>query len=82
MYFHFEHMEKFVKLIEEKKFTKQCEPKNKTFILSNSVHLADLSNPTKPWLINKKWATLVVEEFFIQGDHEKRLGLPVGPGHD
>ena len=39
------------------------------------LHSADISNPTKKFEIYYKWAELVVEEFYIQGDKEKELGL-------
>ena len=41
------------------------------------IHSADISNPTKPLDIYKLWAQRCVEEFFRQGDMEKKLGLPV-----
>jgi hypothetical protein len=39
------------------------------------IHAADISNPTKPFDIYFKWAKLVVNEFYEQGDKEKELGL-------
>ena len=45
--------------------------------LSVIIHTADISNPTKPLDIYKQWANRCVEEFFKQGDMEKRLGIPV-----
>ena len=39
------------------------------------IHSADISNPTKSFDIYYKWAELVVEEFYLQGDKEKELGL-------
>ena len=39
------------------------------------VHSADISNPTKKFSTYYKWAKLVVEEFYYQGDKEKELGL-------
>ena len=39
------------------------------------IHSADISNPTKPFKIYFKWARLVVNEFYEQGDKEKELGL-------
>ena len=45
--------------------------------LSVIIHSADVSNPTKPLDIYKQWAHRCVEEFFKQGDMEKRLGIPV-----
>ena len=39
------------------------------------IHSADISNPTKKFNVYFKWAKLVVEEFYYQGDKEKELGL-------
>ncbi|ETN99312.1 cAMP-specific 3',5'-cyclic phosphodiesterase 4D, partial [Reticulomyxa filosa] len=42
-----------------------------------AVHTADLSNPSKPLRLYKKWADCVMKEFWMQGDKEKECGLPV-----
>ncbi|CAG8458655.1 6730_t:CDS:2 [Paraglomus brasilianum] len=46
------------------------------------LHAADLSNTVRPWDISKRWSDLVVEEFFNQGDLEKKNNLPVSPNMD
>lgn len=46
------------------------------------LHFADISNPLKPFWIYMLWATRVSDEFFAQGDEEKRLGIPVGMLND
>jgi hypothetical protein len=46
------------------------------------VHLCDVGNPMKPWELSVKWARCVQDEFFAQGDEEKRLELPVGMLND
>jgi len=46
------------------------------------LHFADVSNPLKPFDICQAWAWRVLDEFFNQGDEEKRLGLPVGMLND
>lgn len=45
--------------------------------LNTLMHLADISNPTKPINTYKKWADLIMTEFWHQGDKEKELLLPV-----
>ena len=52
------------------------------FIMELFLHCADISNPYKPFEICKAWADVVVEEFFSQGDREKREGLDVSPMMD
>lgn len=46
------------------------------------IKCADVSNPTKKWKIYEKWTSRILEEFFNQGDQEKRVGLPVSPYFD
>ena len=41
------------------------------------IHMADISNPTKPFEIYSIWAERVMNEFYLQGDKEKELGLPI-----
>ena len=43
------------------------------------VHCADLSNPTKPLDIYRKWVERVMEEFFQQGDNEREKGMELSP---
>eukprot|EP00747_Dinoflagellata_sp_TGD_P028843 gnl/TRDRNA2_/TRDRNA2_133520_c0_seq1.p1 gnl/TRDRNA2_/TRDRNA2_133520_c0~~gnl/TRDRNA2_/TRDRNA2_133520_c0_seq1.p1 ORF type:complete len:531 (-),score=132.12 gnl/TRDRNA2_/TRDRNA2_133520_c0_seq1:1-1593(-) len=62
-----------------------CEPEveilsqgeNKKLCGKLLVHAADTSNPTKPWEICQAWAFKVLDEYFAQGDLEKKRGLPV-----
>lgn len=53
------------------------KPDTKTMLLNFILHFADLSNSMKPFRICRIWAWKVLDEFFAQGDEEKRLGLPV-----
>lgn len=50
---------------------------NKTFLMEMCLHVSDLTNPSKRWFESHKWALLVYEEFFVQGDKELELGIPV-----
>merc|ERR1712232_300257 len=46
------------------------------------LHFADVSNPLRPFDITSYWAHKCLDEFFDQGDDEKRLGLPIGMLND
>lgn len=48
-------------------------------VLQNLVHCADLSNPTKPLDLYKRWVDLLMEEFFQQGDKEREQNLDISP---
>merc|ERR1740121_2305492 len=50
---------------------------NKKLALKVILHAADTSNPTKPWNIAHEWAYRILEEYALQGDMEKRMGLQV-----
>ena len=63
-------------------FLKKClkedykpEENDKQDYMNIVIHTADISNPTKVFDVYFKWAKLVVEEFYLQGDNEKKLGL-------
>ncbi|KAL0277908.1 UNVERIFIED_CONTAM: hypothetical protein PYX00_005025 [Menopon gallinae] len=48
-------------------------------VLENLVHCADLSNPTKPLELYRRWVALLMEEFFQQGDREREQNLDISP---
>ncbi|KAF1334080.1 3 5-cyclic nucleotide phosphodiesterase family protein, partial [Globisporangium splendens] len=55
---------------------------DKKLLLKMILHTCDVSNPAKERETMLKWTERVVEEFFVQGDLEKQLGLPVSPFMD
>jgi len=48
-------------------------------ILTFIIHLADISNPSKPTHIATKWTDKLLDEWFLQGDLEESMGLPFSP---
>lgn len=48
-------------------------------VLENLVHCADLSNPTKPLALYRRWVDLLMEEFFLQGDKERENNMDISP---
>ena len=59
-----------------------ADDNKRLFVMELLLHCADISNPVKPFNIYKKWASLVCEEFCLQGDREKAEGLEVSPMMD
>nr|CAH7759497.1 unnamed protein product [Callosobruchus chinensis] len=53
------------------------KPEHRNFILQIALKCADISNPTRPWDISHKWSLKVCDEFFRQGEYERKLNLPV-----
>lgn len=49
----------------------------KVMIMNCMLHSADVSNPCRMWETSHAWGMKVIEEFFAQGDEERRLGIPV-----
>ena len=46
-------------------------------LLDFLIHSADLAHNTKLFDISLKWVELLSEEFWLQGDKEKQMGLPI-----
>lgn len=67
---------------ETTKITLPLSKKNRFTVACSIVHMADISNPCRPFHVSKKWSDLVIEEFYSQGDREKDLGLDVSPNMD
>eukprot|EP00931_Biecheleriopsis_adriatica_P023691 TRINITY_DN14902_c0_g2_i1.p1 TRINITY_DN14902_c0_g2~~TRINITY_DN14902_c0_g2_i1.p1 ORF type:complete len:918 (+),score=130.56 TRINITY_DN14902_c0_g2_i1:47-2800(+) len=63
-------------------FIEEVLQKDRTFWIQCFLHLADISNPLRPFDICFAWAMRVLGEFFEQGDEEKELGIPVGMLND
>lgn len=55
------------------------DPGSRHFVLELIIHASDISNSTKPFQLSCKWAMLIVDEFFEQGDREKKEQLQVSP---
>ncbi|VVC29541.1 3'5'-cyclic nucleotide phosphodiesterase, catalytic domain,3'5'-cyclic nucleotide phosphodiesterase [Cinara cedri] len=52
---------------------------DKSKAMSMVLHCADISHPAKEWNMHYRWTSQLLEEFFLQGDMEKKLGLPFSP---
>ena len=53
------------------------ESSDRAIVMEMAIKCGDLSNPTRPSDQCIKWSFRIMEEFFNQGEREKKLGLPV-----
>jgi hypothetical protein len=63
----------------------ELSPTNKNhrlMLLKIMVKFSDISNPSRPWQTCVAWSRRVMDEFFAQGDREKKLSLPISPFMD
>ncbi|KAH3744526.1 3'5'-cyclic nucleotide phosphodiesterase [Pelomyxa schiedti] len=77
---HFSFLGKFSTRLESNNFAPQDS--DKLLILQMLLKAADISNASRPFEIMAKWSTKVIEEFFLQGDEERSLSLPISPFMD
>ncbi len=60
------------------------EGKARTYLsaMKMCIKCADISHPARPMYIHLRWTKCLMEEFFLQGDEEKRMGIEVSPNCD
>ncbi|KAL3276197.1 hypothetical protein HHI36_020915 [Cryptolaemus montrouzieri] len=71
-----EFLTKFKKYLDEDSLD-MSKAEDRSFVLQIALKCADISNPTRPWDISHKWSLKVCDEFFRQGEYERKLNLPV-----
>jgi len=60
----------------------QREPEMKRKICKFALHASDISNPCRPLHVYLKWAELCMEEFFLQGDEERKREMDISMFYD
>ncbi|XP_076788283.1 high affinity 3',5'-cyclic-AMP phosphodiesterase 7A isoform X5 [Arvicanthis niloticus] len=53
--------------------------RHRHLVLQMALKCADICNPCRNWELSKQWSEKVTEEFFHQGDIEKKYHLGVSP---
>lgn len=76
MSFHFDWIGKFKTKISGNGLNLEAKADRK-LLLNMAIKCADVNNPSKPSDQSRRWTDLIMEEFFLQGDLEASLGLPV-----
>ena len=74
---HFKHVSEFQSKVDIGfDFEKASD---RMVIFQMCIKCADISNAARPQNLNMQWTDRVMEEFFTQGDREKKEGLPISP---
>ncbi|XP_049885987.1 dual specificity calcium/calmodulin-dependent 3',5'-cyclic nucleotide phosphodiesterase 1 isoform X3 [Pectinophora gossypiella] len=74
MSFHFQQLKNMRSLLS------LAEPTvDKSKAASLVLHCCDISHPAKRWDLHHRWTMSLLDEFFLQGDKERDLGLPFSP---
>ncbi|ORZ40347.1 hypothetical protein BCR44DRAFT_118924 [Catenaria anguillulae PL171] len=50
---------------------------DRKFVLSIAMKCADINNPSKPLHLCTQWTAFIMEEFFRQGDEERKRGMEI-----
>lgn len=61
------------------KFYVNADGRSISTVLLFLLHVADISNPAKPAPVFVEWCDRCLDEFFVQGDAEKKAFMPVSP---
>lgn len=73
---HFDLLGKFKSKLAGNGFDPK-DRKDRLLLMQIAIKCADISNPTKPTFICNLWAGKVMEEFYQQGDEERKQGMPI-----
>ncbi|CBZ52185.1 putative 3',5'-cyclic phosphodiesterase [Neospora caninum Liverpool] len=74
---HFEQITNFRVRRQKDEFDPISNYDDRQKVLSMIIKSADIGHGTLPWADHERWCELVVQEFYEQGDEEKRMGLAV-----
>lgn len=74
MTYHFDILQLFIAQKDKKE---ELNANQKIDFIGGFLHLADISNPTRPNQVAIKWAKMHTEEQYIIGDKRRDLGLPL-----
>ena len=86
---HFELVGKLSSILSTTKSSSFCTPQEcedvqkqgefNQLITDMLMKCADVSHPTRKFVVHQRWSLLMAEEFFSQGDEEQVLNLPISP---
>jgi len=75
---HFDNLKQLTSMLEE--FGPDPQGwENSTPALQWILHTADICSTARPFATADSWTDRLLSEFFLQGDREQELGLPISP---
>ncbi|KAJ1605745.1 cGMP phosphodiesterase A4 [Cryptosporidium canis] len=79
MHRHFECVSRFRVRRQAVDWDPYGDSQDRLMLARTCLKAADIGHGTLKWTQHYKWCRSVVEEFFLQGDEEKALSLPISP---
>lgn len=55
---------------------------DRVLVAQTLIKFADINSPAKPFQLHRQWTDRICQEFYEQGDEEKRRKMPVSPYMD
>ncbi len=79
--FHFDVLREFNLHLSDIQNEIREEGKARTYLsaMKMCIKSADICHPTRPMYVHLRWTKCLMEEFFLQGDEEKAMGIEVSP---
>lgn len=78
---HFEFIGNFKTVVAGEQLD-TSQPKSRHLLLKMALKCADVGHAAKALPLHKKWTLRVIEEFYRQGDDERKKGIPLSPFMD
>merc|ERR1711916_162920 len=73
---HFDYLGKFKAKLAAGYFDMEDDA-DRRMVTSFATKCADMNNPTRPSKLSREWTERIMNEFFMQGDQEAKLNIPV-----
>jgi len=78
---HFEIIGQFKSAVQSKQIDRKVE-KSRLMLNKMALKCGDLGHSAKSLQLHKRWTDRITEEFFQQGDDERKRSLPISPFMD
>ena len=77
-----QHFEIIMTFNEKTSDMEMSNESDRLLIAKMVIKMADINSPCKPFALHRMWTDRICQEFYLQGDEEKRCGMPITPYMD